>query len=191
MNSKNEAIQSMLEAAWLPKRAVRQDASCKLRYLVPEVPFTAEVRDAIQWDIEGQFSGEIQPYTVHELLRCQTCAVTPCGGYSYDVMYGLVRHLVLKGVAAKVVHLMDLENPPESRGGIDFMTGLNDCEILAVLGFYDSNEPKPDATRKVMHLLRQLDAKLLVETSDVLDAQTWWTYEFINSLGDVNYLIAQ
>jgi len=191
MEANSQVIQSMLESAWLPKRAVKQDSSCKLRSLAPQVPFIPEFRDAIQFDVEGVYDGDVQSSAVHEAVQCQTCAVTPCGGHSYNVVYGIIRHLVLKGVAAKVVHVSDLADPPEYRNNIEFMPGLESCEVLGVLGFYDSNEPKPSFTGKVSHLLRELDCSLLLETSDRLDDQDWWTIEFIESLGEVDYLISQ
>ncbi len=168
----------MLESAWLPRRASRRDSPCKLSDLCPLVHLDHELIDQIQKggdELFDYFKG--------------THAVTPCNGLSYDLVYGIVRSLVLKGYAAKVVHLMDLESPPESRAGIEFMEGLENTDYLAVLGFYDGNEPKPNGTRKVSHLLQELDCHLLLEVSDVLDAQTWWSPEFIAALGDVNYII--
>lgn len=174
---RQEELQIVLESAWLPRRAIRRDSPCKLSSLAPMVQFAPELIDIIQGGCEGlgnYLSG--------------TNAVVPCGGFSYDVVYGLVRSLVLQGSAAKVVHLMDLENPPEYRADINFMEGLSQCEFLGVLGFYDSNEAKPPGTRKVSHLLRELECNLILEVSDVLDAQTWWGQELVNSLGDIKYL---
>tara|TARA_R110000772_G_scaffold87222_1_gene182091 strand:+ start:123 stop:506 length:384 start_codon:yes stop_codon:yes gene_type:complete len=117
-----------------------------------------------------------------------TSVLLPHGGETYNLSYSIVRALVLLGHGAKIVHMLDLEDPPEMRAGVDFMSGLVQCKFLVILGFYESTEDKPKATRKVSHLLQRLECDKMLVTDEVLDGQTWWSQEFVSSLGDLTYI---
>ena len=175
-----EEIKESLRAAWLPKRAIHKNGPCAAGRWVEDRSLDPEFRNALK----GNY---VQTQTVARYFRGQNWMVYPHhAGQTYNLVYTVVRALVLSGVGAKVVHLLGLEDPPEQRGGIDFMEGLKSCEFLAVLGFYEEAENKPDKTRWVGHLLQSLDCrKMLHFTSQSMEEQSWWGTDLLNSFGEL------
>ena len=171
-----EDIAQMLKTAWLPKRACRKDTECRLTLFQEDEGLDPDLRHAIEHHEE----------LIHYFSR--TNVMLPHVGQSYNLTYAIVRSLVLLGYPAKVCHLLDLLDPPETRAGINFQQGLSDCKMLAILGFYESTEAKPTATPRITYQLNQLECDYLLVTDEVLDGQTWWPQELIASFGEAHYL---